>query len=71
MTRLNYLKKELETIKSLQCLAFNVKEEAVKYYEKEIECIEEYGSANPDYTDAPARKFFNIDLINNSEAKND
>lgn len=59
MTRLNYLKKELETIKSLQCLAFNVKEEAVKYYEKEIECIEVYGSANPEYD---KHKFYNIDL---------
>lgn len=59
MTRLDYLKKELETIKSLQCLAFNVKEEAVKYYEKEIECIERYNSPNPEYD---KRKFYNIDL---------
>lgn len=59
MTRLDYLKKELETIKSLQCLAFNVKKQAVDYYNHEIECIEVYGSANPEYD---KHKFYNIDL---------
>lgn len=68
MRRLDVLKKELETIKSLHCLAFNVKEEAVEYYNHEIECIEKFGSANPDYSDIPARKFYNIDL---KEAVND
>lgn len=59
MKRLELLKKELATIKNLQCLALNVKEDAVKYYEKEIECIELYDSANPEYN---ARNFYNIDL---------
>lgn len=65
--RLDVLKKELEIINSLHCLAFNIKEQAQAYYEHEIAAIEKYGSANPDYTDIPARKFFNIDLTNNSE----
>lgn len=59
MTRLETLKKELEIINNLVCLAFNIKEEAKKYYNHEIECIEVYGSANPEYNQ---RKFYNIDL---------
>ena len=65
MTRLDVLRKELNIISNLQCLAFNVKEQAEKYYKHEIECITKYGSANPEYSD---RKFYNIDL---SEVKND
>ena len=70
ITRLEELKKELETINSLDCLAFNIKEEAQKYYEHEIECIEVYGLPNPVYNVeaphiaviSPQRKFYNVDL---------
>ena len=51
MRRLDVLRKELNIISNLQCLAFNVKEEAEKYYNHEIECIEKYGSPNPEYED--------------------
>ena len=63
MKRLDLLKAELEVVKNLDCLALNIKEQAVDYYNHEIECIEKYGSANPDYGDkCPKRKFYNIDL---------
>ena len=63
MKRLDLLKAELAVVKNLHCLAFNIKEQAEDYYNHEIECIEKYGSANPDYGDkCSKRKFFNIDL---------
>lgn len=63
MKRLDLLKKELEVVMNLDCLAFSIKEQAIDYYTHEIECIEKYGSANPDYGDkCPKRKFYNIDL---------
>lgn len=43
MERLEMLKKELEIVKSLRCLSYNLKEEVVKYYEIEIKCIEGWG----------------------------
>lgn len=51
MTRLDTLKKELVEIREMDCLAFSIKEAAVKYYEHEIQCIEMWGSPNPDYKD--------------------
>jgi hypothetical protein len=61
--RLDLLKKELEIVKNMDCLALNIKEQAIDYYNHEIDCIEKYGSANPEYGDkCPKRKFFNIDL---------
>lgn len=63
MRRLDLLKKELEIVKNMNCLALNIKEQAVDYYNHEIDCIEKYGSANPGYENkCPKRKFFNIDL---------
>lgn len=55
MTRLSILLEEREQIRSIRCLAFNIREEALKYYDHEIECITEYGSPNPDY-DIPLTK---------------
>lgn len=60
MRRLDLLKKELKIIKELDCLALNIKEQAEEYYNHEIECIEKYGSPNPDYVERPLRKFINI-----------
>ena len=62
ITRLERLKEELEVINSLDCLAFNIKEQAQAYYEHEIKCIEVYGSPNPVYEVEPQRKFYNVDL---------
>lgn len=59
MRRLDLLKKELKVVKNLDCLAFNIKEQAIDYYNHEIECIEVYGSENPDYHKC---KFYNIVL---------
>lgn len=60
MRRLDLLKKELEIINGLDCLAFNIKEQAQEYYNHEIECIEEYGSPNPNYAERPKRKFYDV-----------
>ena len=43
MSRLEILKAELEAIKSLKTLSFELKEKCVKWYEHEIWVIEEYG----------------------------
>ena len=43
MTRLEILKQELEQIKSMRCLCFDLKEQAIAWYEHEIRVIEEYG----------------------------
>jgi len=51
MTRLKTLKQEKEQIINMDCLAFSIKEAAVKYYDHEIECIEQWGSPNPEYKD--------------------
>ena len=48
MKRLDELKRELKLIQELPCLSFNLVEQCVNYYEHEIECIEQWGSANPD-----------------------
>lgn len=53
MKRLDILKKEREQIRNMQCLSFNLIEECEKYYKHEIECIEKYGSPNPEVTDGP------------------
>ena len=46
MTRLDMLKAELAAIKYFHCLSFDIRDAAVKYYEHEIRCIEEWGSEN-------------------------
>ncbi len=43
MKRLETLKQELELIKGMRCLAYDIKEQAIKWYENEIRVIEEYG----------------------------
>lgn len=43
MTRIEILKQELEQIKEMHCLAYDIKEQAIKWYENEIKVIEEYG----------------------------
>lgn len=48
MKRLDELKCELKLIQELPCLSFNLIEQCVEYYEHEIECIELYGSPNPE-----------------------
>lgn len=47
-TRLNKLKEERDTVRSLKCLSFDLIDEVTKYYDREIKCIEEYGSHNPE-----------------------
>ena len=48
MTRLELLKKEKEIVKNLRTLSFDCIDECVEYFDYEIECIEVYGSANPE-----------------------
>lgn len=63
MKRLDVLKMELDSINNLHCLSFNVKEAAQAYYEHEIECIEKYGSPNPEYAEIrKPRRFYDVDL---------
>lgn len=50
-TRLETLRKELNTIENMRCLSFDLIEKCKDYYVHEIECIEKYGSPNPDYGD--------------------
>jgi len=47
--RLDKLKAELCIIKSLSCLSFDLVEQCEKYYNHEINCIEQYNSPNPVY----------------------
>ena len=51
MTRLDILKKERQIIKNLNCLSYQLKEDCDKWYAHEIECIEKWHSANPEYGD--------------------
>ena len=44
--RLEILKSELETVKNLHTLCFDLKEQVIAYYENEIRVIEEYGDCN-------------------------
>lgn len=48
MRRLEKLKQERETVRNLKCLSFDLIDECTKYYDHEIQCIEEYGSDNPE-----------------------
>lgn len=59
MKRLEKLKQEREIIKSLQCLSFDLIDHCVKYYDHEIECIEEYGSDNPEVKEYHMAKLYN------------
>ena len=49
MDRLTTLKLELELIKNLRCLSYNLLDKVIEYYEHEIECIEKYNSENREY----------------------
>lgn len=46
MTRLEVLKKELQEIKDMKTLSFELKRKAILYYETEIEAIVNYGARN-------------------------
>ena len=48
MTRLELLKKEKEIVKNLRTLSFDCIDECIKHFDHEIECIEVYGSPNPE-----------------------
>lgn len=48
MTRLEVLKKELQEIKDMKTLSFELKRKAILYYETEIEAIVNYGARNDD-----------------------
>lgn len=49
MTRLETLKKELETINSFRTMSFDLKDQCTDYYQREIDAIEKYGASNPEY----------------------
>ena len=49
MDRLTTLKLELELIKNLRCLNYNLLDKVIEYYEHEIEFIEKYNSENREY----------------------
>ena len=51
MTRLELLRKEYRQIQEMRTLSFKLKGEAAQYFCHEIECIEKYGSPNPEYKD--------------------
>lgn len=51
MTRLELLKKEKAIVKSLKTLSYDCIDECIRHFDHEIECIEVYGSANPDYSE--------------------
>ena len=44
--RLEILKSELEMVKNLHTLCFDLKEQVIAYYENEIRVIEEYDDWN-------------------------
>lgn len=48
MKRLEKLKQERETIRGMKCLSFDLIDKCTEYYDHEIECIEKYGSSNPE-----------------------
>ena len=48
-TRLDKLKEEKAIIEGLECLRFDVMEKAIEHYDREINAIEIYHSANPTY----------------------
>ena len=49
MDRLTTLKLELELIKNLRCLSYDLLDKCIEWYEHEIECIEKYNSENREY----------------------
>lgn len=49
-TRLDKLKEEKEQINKMECISFDLIEKCNEWYDREIEAIEKYGSANPTYT---------------------
>lgn len=48
MTRLELLYQEMELVKNLYCMCFDIKEKAIEYYKNEIRAIEEFDSINPE-----------------------
>lgn len=47
MTRLEQLKKERDQIVNMKCLCFDLKEDVLEYYQREIDAIEIYLAPNP------------------------
>lgn len=48
MNRLEKLKQEKEQISQMECLSYALMEKCKEWYDQEIECIEVYGSENPE-----------------------
>ena len=48
MSRLELLKQEREQILQMECLSYDLMRKCREWYDHEIECIEEYGSENPE-----------------------
>lgn len=48
MKRLEVLKEELQQIKDMKTLSFELKRKAIVYFETEIEAIVNYGARNDD-----------------------
>lgn len=48
MTRLDKLKEEREQIRNMMCLCFDLKDQAIFYYNREIDAIELYNASNPE-----------------------
>jgi hypothetical protein len=55
MTRLELLKEEYETIRNLRTLSFDLLARVSSYYAHEIECIEKFGSPNPEVKNREAK----------------
>ena len=48
MTRLELLKKEKAIVMGLKTLSYDCIDECIRHFDHEIECIEVYGSNNPE-----------------------
>lgn len=48
VTRLDELKAELAVIEKFPCLSYDCKEKCREWYKHEIDCIETWGSPNPE-----------------------
>lgn len=46
MDRLRKLKRELKAINNMHCLSFDLKENCITYYKREIANVERYGNFN-------------------------
>ncbi len=51
MKRLELLKKEREAIINMRTLSYDLMEKCREWYDHEIDCIEKWGSDNPEVRD--------------------